>query len=427
MQFSLISVGLVILTLGCPCIRAHTLAPLNLTKEEALRLLMQKVEGGGRITPMIAKLQVALKAKPEDDKVLEKLAQLYIAQARLSFDETLYVRSDVCGQLLLSLNSNNPAALMLRGHSLLAMHQFHDAEETARQLIKLRQEMQDYALLGDALMEQGQLEEALPMYQAMIDTKPCMPSYSRVAHLRWLKGDVVGAIEMTQLAVASAGYRDPEALAWVTTKLAFYQWQNDDLSLAEQSAKRAEELVMDYPHALLVHGRVLLAQGKASEAVTCLQKAAAKLPLPEVQWALAEALQSAGRSDEAVVVIGLLEQQGAKADPRSFALHLATRGVALEQALDLAKAEVMARRDVYSWDALAWTQHAAGESVAAMISARRALAEGTHDARLFLHAGLIAKTAGEPTLALEQLSKARLMRHQLLPSELKLLDASTAN
>lgn len=427
MKYSNIIIAFVAIVAASRQGNAHTLLPASLPKDQALALVLKSVEGGSRLVPAITKLQAEVQARPDDVKAMEQLAQLFIAQARLTSDETLYVRSELCGQLLEAQNPNNPTALLLRGHSLLAMHQFHDAEEIAGRLLKIRQDMQDYALLGDALMEQGQLEAALPMYQAMIDAKPCMPSYSRIAHIRWLKGDVVGAIEMEEQAIACASYRDPEALAWVTARLAFYQWQNDDLELAMQTATRATQIVPDYPHALLVIGRVLLAQGKAVEAVAHLKKAAATLPLPEVQWALADALHLAGQDDEAAIVLASLKQQGAKADPRSFALHLATRGIELDQALDLAKAEVMTRRDVFSWDALAWAQHASGASEAALISTRRALAEGTRDARLFLHAGIIAKAAGEPSLAAEQLGKAQQMRRQLLPSEQRLLDESTAN
>lgn len=427
MKYPAILFALVVLAAASHQTYAHTLVPASLPKDQALALVLKTIEGNSHLVPAISKLQAGLQARPDDVKAMEQLAQLYIAQARLASDETLYVRSELCGQLLEAQNPNNPTALLLRGHSLLAMHQFHDAEEIASRLIKIRQDMQDYALLGDALMEQGQLEAALPMYQAMIDAKPCMPSYSRIAHIRWLKGDVVGAIEMAEQAIACASYRDPEALAWVTSRLAFYQWQNDALELAMQTAARAGKIVPDYPHALLISGRVLLAQGKAAEAVACLNKAAATLPLPEVQWALADALQLAGQQSEAVSVLESLKQHGAMADPRSFALHLATRGVDLEQALDLAKAEIMTRRDVFSWDALAWAQHAAGASDAALISTRRALAEGTRDARLFLHAGIIAKAAGEPSLAAEQLGKAQQMRRQLLPSEQAILDQGIAN
>jgi hypothetical protein len=47
----------------------------------------------------------------------------------------------------------------------------------------------------------------------------------------------------------------------------------------------------------------------------------------------------------------------------------------------------------------------------------RALAEGTKDARLFYHAGVIAASAGEKQKAREWLGKASEIRQMLLPSE----------
>ena len=52
----------------------------------------------------------------------------------------------------------------------------------------------DYGLLGDALMEQGRLDEAAAAYQQMIDLKPFYQSYTRAAHVRWMKGDLEGAL-----------------------------------------------------------------------------------------------------------------------------------------------------------------------------------------------------------------------------------------
>jgi len=99
------------------------------------------------------------------------------------------------------------------------------------------------------------------------------------------------------------------------------------------------------------------------------------------------------------------------------ALWLTTEHRDTEHALDLAKAEAtQTRSDVFIWDALAWTQHAAGQTAAAIMSARRAMAEGTRDARLFLHAGIIALNAGDAQAA-ARLRKARDMRALLLPAE----------
>ena len=98
----------------------------------------------------------------------------------------------------------DPAALLLRGHALHQLHRFHEAEAIARTLVTKREFVLDYALLGDALMEQGRLAEAAAAYQKMIDLKPFYQSYTRAAHLRWLTGDLDGAIELTHKAIATA-------------------------------------------------------------------------------------------------------------------------------------------------------------------------------------------------------------------------------
>ena len=51
----------------------------------------------------------------------------------------------------------------------------------------------------------------------------------------------------------------------------------------------------------------------------------------------------------------------------------------------------------------------------------RALAEGTEDGRLFLHAAVIAAADGRPADAARWARKARTLRFTLLPSELGVL------
>ena len=56
--------------------------------------------------------------------------------------------------------------------------------------------------------------------------------------------------------------------------------------------------------------------------------------------------------------------------------------------------------------------------------AQRAIAEGTQDGRLFLHAGVIASAAGQRKKAAAYLAKAKVMQEMLLPSERKILAAT---
>ncbi|MEQ1854650.1 MAG: hypothetical protein ABMA01_24040, partial [Chthoniobacteraceae bacterium] len=84
--------------------------------------------------------------------------------------------------------------------------------------------------------------------------------------------------------------------------------------------------------------------------------------------------------------------------------------------LQLAQRELESRADIFTHDALAWTLAANGRDAEAWGSIGRALAEGTQDARIFLHAAVIAARLGRPEAA-GFLARARQLERLLLPSE----------
>jgi tetratricopeptide (TPR) repeat protein len=114
-------------------------------------------------------------------------------------------------------------------------------------------------------------------------------------------------------------------------------------------------------------------------------------------------------------------QDGPLSDPRTVALFLATRRTNTQQALLLTERELTVRRDVLTLDARAWALAAAGRLDEARAAMDLALPEHTRDARLFLHAGVIATSSGRRSDARRWLSQADALRATLLPSELDLL------
>ena len=96
-------------------------------------------------------------------------------------------------------------------------------------------------------------------------------------------------------------------------------------------------------------------------------------------------------------------------------LRRAGRGA--DKALALAEEELRTRADVFTLDAHAWALAAAGRAAEARDVIRRALAEGTEDARLFLHAGVIHGALGQRREARRWLNKAERLSATLLPSE----------
>ncbi len=87
----------------------------------------------------------------------------------------------------------------------------------------------------------------------------------------------------------------------------------------------------------------------------------------------------------------------------------------------LARRELEKRADIFTLDALAWALASSGQLQEASTLMARALAEGTEDGRLFVHAAVIAAADGRRADAARWADKARRLSFTLLPSELGVL------
>ena len=373
--------------------------------------------GDEQIDIELRNLQVQARSTTNRSEIMKRLGWTYVRKARLSCDSGYYKLAEQCSLCVQSEQPGDADALLLQGHILHGLHEFKEAESIARKLVAIRNQALDQGLLGDVLMEQGRLEEAVVAYQRMVNRRPDLQSYTRVAHLRWLKGDLAGAIEVMQLAVSAGSPREAEPAAWAYTRLGIFELQTGNIEGAANSAEMALQLVENYAAALLLRGRVLLAQGKLAEAIEFLQRAAICNPLPEYQWTLADALREAGRTEAAEEVERNLIGSGASNDPRTFALYLLTRGQQTDQALALTTEELKTRADVFTLDALAWALKANGRLIEARNYSEQSLKEGTRDARLFYHAASIALAIGNQKEAEGLFQRANEIRQMLLPSE----------
>jgi len=403
------------------CARTASPPPTDTSESAACHAALAAGSQGHAIDRTIADLQERAKRSPRRREVLEQLGYQFVARARVANDPGDYTLAERVATCIEEQSPGDGAALLLRGHALHQLHRFHEAEVIARTLVTKREFVLDYALLGDALMEQGRLTEAATAYQKMIDLKPFYQSYTRAAHLRWLTGDLNGAIELIHKAIDAASPRNPEALAWAYTRLAGYELQRGDVDRSMRAIDAALTVQPDYAAALLTRGRALLVLDRSGEAVLVLERAARLNPLPEYQWILADALRRERRDQEAASVERQLLASGSATDPRTVALFLSTRRDNPEHALALTERELTARRDVFTEDAHAWALAAAGRFDEAGAAMERALAAHTNDARLFLHAGVIAASKGHRADARRLFAQADKVRSTLLPSELDIL------
>jgi tetratricopeptide (TPR) repeat protein len=406
-----------ILIAGCRKQGNGKAAELKAVDPCAIALAPQDHAESEGIDREIARMQQAARSVSDPTVFIEQIGWRYVEKARRKYDPGYYKIAEQCAACIDSHKPESTSAMLLRGHILHNLHRFKEAEEISRTLVSRRGLAFDYGLLGDVLMEQGKLREAITAYQKMMDLKPGPQAYSRGAHVRWLKGDLDGSRVLLQMSAQAAGQGDPESAAWAYARLSFLELQAGAIKKAATSCKAATSWNKDYAPGLLACGRVMLAKGQKNEAISFFQRAAKLNPLPEYLWMLADALRAAEREAEAGEIEAQLISRGENDDPRTLALFLATRGLEVNKALRLAENEQKSRNDIYTFDAMAWALAAAGRFDEAHGMIERALAEGTKDARLFFHAAVIAAKSQRSDEARRRSRQAGALVHLLLPSE----------
>ena len=413
------AIGGLILALAAFIIRGHSGSRSNnnaVTSQlsPSCHLILVQLTGDKPIDKEISLLQKRVLNGSQTVPDVERLGWTFVRKARSTFDPGYYKLAEQCAVCIDSIKSQTAEALLLRAHVAQTLHRFSEAEALASQLTKLRERPFDYGVLGDALIDQGKIRQGAAAYQKMVDLRPDLQSYVRAAHVRWLTGDLKGAIQLMQLAVSSSSPNDPNTAAWAFNHLALYQLQLGSIREALQSSDSAISLQADYAPALLTRARILWTLDRNEEALAQLKQAAHLSPLPEYQWALADALRatnSIGAND-----IESLVKQSTE-DPRTLSLYLSTRGEEVARAVELAKQELTNRQDVFTHDALAWALAARGRIAEAQVEIQRALAEGTKDSRLFLHAAVIAAQSGQNGQARKWIEQANAALPEASPAD----------
>jgi tetratricopeptide (TPR) repeat protein len=164
--------------------------------------------------------------------------------------------------------------------------------------------------------------------------------------------------------------------------------------------------------ALVGWGRSLAATGDTDRAIRVYRRAITLAPQPEalaglgnLQLALGDERAATG-SFETIAAIDRLGRSRGGVHDRQIALFYADREIKPRIAIDYARAELVTRKDVHGYDALAWALYADGRYAAASRASDRALELGTRDAKLLYHAGMIAAARGDDGRAATLLSDA---------------------
>ena len=361
---------------------------------------------------LISDTQAKVDAAPDDADAHALLGAAYLQLARETGDPANYGRAEAALDRALALDPDNLQALIGQGSLALSRHEFDAALRLGERTLAINDTIpRVYGLIGDAEVELGRYDDAVRTIQTMVDLRPDLASYSRVAYLRELHGDLPGAIDAMQQAVAAGG-GNVENTEYVRVQLGNLHFAIGDLAAAERAYAESLAHLADYPYALAGMARVRAAQGDVTDAIKLFQRASARIPVPEFIIGLGETLEAAGRADEAadqyalVGAIGqLLEANGVRQD-LEIAAFLAEHGEDPDAAVTRARSAFAVRPTVFAADALAWALHVAGKGPEAAEFADQAVRLETGSSLLLYHAGVIAAANGEVEIARQRLEAA---------------------
>jgi tetratricopeptide (TPR) repeat protein len=360
----------------------------------------------------ISELQARSAAHPDDTEALRELGFAYLQKARENGDPTFYSKAEGIFQQALEINAEDVDVVTGLGAVALARHDFEKALALGLQALAFDHEDADaHAVTGDALTELGRYDEAVDAFQRVVDLRPDLSAYVRVAYARELRGDIDGAREALGEAVEAGGFRGENA-AYARLQLAHLLFNSGDLAASDAQYRASLEAFPGYVHALAGLAKVHAARGEYGEAIELYEDVTARQPIFEYVVALGDTYAAAGRARDAERQYALVEAidqlyraNGVNTDLES-AIFFADRGVRLEQAVAQAEAIYAAEPgSVRAADALAWTLHKAGRSSEALEYAHRALRLATRDNNLLFHAAMIERAAGDPARARDLLQQ----------------------
>ena len=380
------------------------------------------IDGRMPLNDQIAFWQGRVTRTPKDFLSMVQLALAEASKARLTADLGLYQQAAIQVDQALVLDPRYGAGLRARAQLAFALHDFQGAISGAQAALT-RDPADDgaHAILGDALLELGRLDDAQAAYDAIAATAAGPALDARRAHLELVRGHGDAAVRLARQAY-------DEAAADSDTDLAFYGYQ-----LGETARQAGDEATArtGYEAALAARptdlgslvglARLDAFGGRTDAALAGLHHAAAIAPQPDTLALIGDLLSQLGDADGAaaqyatVRTIELLGNTAGAVYDRQLLVFELDHGGAGEALLDRARAALTARPDATGHDLVAWALYRLGRQAEAIAESRLAMATGTRDARIVAHAGAIEMAAGDVTGGIADLHAALALGPALDP------------
>jgi tetratricopeptide (TPR) repeat protein len=333
-----------------------------------------------------------LSAKPDDLTLQSGLVSAYLQKVRETSDFGYLDRASKIVNHILEKDGGNFAALRFENEIDLQRHDFKGVAARAQDMVKYQgSDAGTWGNLGDALMELGEYPRAGDAYIRMFALRPGLSSYNRLAWHRFVTGDAPSAIALMRDAI-EAGDPAPENVAWCYAELGDMLFKTNQPNEAAEAYGSALELFPTLHRAIAGLGQVETARGHVAPAIRYYERAQSIVPLAQYAGALEDLYTTAAQPAKAKGqrdLIATIEKLGKVTNEktnRNLALLLADHNRDLPIALELMRAELPVRGDVYTWDAYSWVLYKSGRLDEAKQASQKALRLHTPEPIFYAHA-----------------------------------------
>ena len=341
----------------------------------------------------ISSARTAISKKPAQFSGYNQLAVALARRARETSDVVYYAQAEDALKKSFELSPANIEGEKVKIWLLLGRHEFAAALTEATALNRqVPDDVLVYGFLTDANVELGNYEAAEKSAQWMLNLRPGnLPALTRAAYLRELFGDNEGALELMDMAYQATPSSEAEDGAWILSQMGHLYFASGQLDKAEQALQTALLKFPGYHYALGNLAKVRIQQKRYADAVELLQQRYKAAAHAENLYDLAEALELAGRHEDAQRAFAefepksLAESVRADNSNRELIFYYADHAHQPVKALAVAEQEFTRRHDVFTLDAYAWALHVNGRDADARKQVEAAIAVGIHDAKMMSH------------------------------------------
>ena len=354
-----------------------------------------------RIDEDIAKTDGAASSTPTDpERITRHIYRLY-QKASISGDLAGLTAIERVIDDAVRFLANPGDLYLLKAHAAFKLHKLPEVDAALLAVPSVYESDEGRLIQADLDFQHGRYQAAESGYVEVLRHERSWGALARLAHLRGKMGDATGADHLYQEAEGQLTAKEMRAYAWLEVQRGFLDFARGRDGEAQLHYRRADAA---YPGYWLVDEHIaelLGAEGKYDEAVAMYQSILSNGRRPELEQAIGELCELAGRSGPAAywkerALTAYL--QSVRRGEVHYYHHLVDyySNVAEDgaEAVKWADKDLQLRENFATQAALAWAFYRDRRFNEAVHWIDRALATGVVDAQIYSRAGEIYSAAG---------------------------------